>query len=158
MKRRWHISVAVVTLLAVSLVFAWVVAEMIAGDLAAMSAQAARKDAALAERRVSLGLAACVERAKHAAETAVASVLSNPTDAALAEISRREPFVRNAFRWVAGRGVVFPVERGATQEERRFLGRYVTLFEEGFRDTAKDFTWKATGFPLSAGAGLLTEA
>ena len=143
MKRRWHIPVAVATLLASSLVFAWVVAGMIAGDLAAMSAQAARKDAALAERRVSLGLAACVERAKHAAETAVASVLSNPTDAALAEISRREPFVRNAFRWAAGRGVVFPVERGATQEERRFLGRYVTLFEEGFRDPAKDFTWRS---------------
>ena len=143
MNRRFRQPAAVAMLAVPALVLAWAAAWSFRGEARRMSERAAAHEAALVGSRVEARLAACVERAKHAAETAVASVLSNPTDAALAEISRREPFVRNAFRWVAGRGVVFPVERGATQEERRFLGRYVTLFEEGFRDTAKDFTWKS---------------
>ena len=126
-----------------TLIFAWVAAEMIANDIAFLSVRSAEKDAALVESRVSAGFAACVDRARHAAETAVASVSANPAADALAELSRREPYVRNAFRWVQGRGVVYPVERGATQEERRFLGRYVTLFEEGFRDASREFTWKS---------------
>ena len=143
MKRRSHISVAVAMLAVPTLIFAWVAAEMIANDLAFLSARSAEKDAALVESRVSAGFAACVDRAKHAAETAVASVSANPAADALAELSRREPYVRNAFRWVAGPGVVYPVERGATQEERRFLGRYVTLFEEGFRKADREFVWKS---------------
>ena len=143
MKRRSHIPVAIAMLALPALLFAWAAAEMLAGDLARMSARSAEKDAALVESRVSAGLAACIERAKHAAETVVASAAANPTAAELAELSRREPYVRNAFRWVAGRGVVFPQERGATQEERRFLARYVTLFEEGFKGAGKDFTWRS---------------
>lgn len=143
MKRRSHISVAVAMLAVPTLIFAWVAAEMIANDIAFLSARSAENDAALVESRVSAGLAACVDRAKHAAETAVAFVSANPTADALAELSRSEPYVRNAFRWVAGRGVVYPVERGATQEERRFLGRYVTLFEEGFRKADREFVWKS---------------
>jgi len=143
MKRRSHIPVAVAMLALPALLFAWAAAEMLAGDLARMTERSAAKDAALVESRVSAGLAACVERAKHAAETAVASVAANPTAVGLVELSRKEPYVRNAFRWVAGLGVVFPVERGATQEERRFLARYVTLFEEGFKGAGKDFTWKS---------------
>ena len=143
MTRRSHIPVAVALLAVPALLFAWAAAEMLAGRLERLSARAAEKDAALVESRVSAGLAACVERAKHAAETAVASVAARPTSDALVEISSREPYVRNAFRWVAGRGVVFPVERGATQEERRFLARYVTLFEEGFKGASKDFAWRS---------------
>ena len=143
MKRRSHISVAVAMLAVPTLIFAWVAAEMVANDIAFLSARSAENDAALVESRVSAGLAACVDRAKHAAETAVASVSANPTADALADLSRSEPYVRNAFRWVAGRGVVYPVERGATQEERRFLGRYVTLFEEGFRKADREFVWKS---------------
>ena len=143
MKRRSNLPVAIALLAIPSLVFAWVAAGMIAGRLELLSERAAAKDAALVESRVSAGLAASVERAKHAAETAVASVCARPVSEALAEISRREPYVRNAFRWVAGRGVTFPQERGATQEERRFLARYVTLFEEGFKGASKDFTWRS---------------
>ena len=66
----------------------------------------------------------------------------SPTSAALADISRREGCIRNAFRWAKGAGVVFPQERGATQEERRFLARYVTLFDEGFKDAKTDFAWR----------------
>lgn len=142
MKRRSHIPAAVAMLAVPALIFAWVAAGMLANDLAYLSVRTAEKDAALVESRVSAGFSACVDRAKHAAETAVASVAANPSAGALAELSRREPYVRNAFRWVAGRGVVFPVERGATQEERRFLGRYVTLFEEGFKDVGDSFVWK----------------
>ena len=142
MKRRSHIPAAVAMLAVPALIFAWVAAGMLANDLAYLSERTSEKDAALVESRVSAGFSACVDRAKHAAETAVASVAANPSAGALAELSRREPYVRNAFQWVAGRGVVFPVERGATQEERRFLGRYVTLFEEGFRDVGDGFVWK----------------
>lgn len=143
MTRRSHIPVAVALLAIPALVFAWVAAEMVASRLARMSERAAEKDAALVESRVSAGLAASVERAKHAAETVVASVCARPTPDALVEISRREPYVRNAFRWVAGRGVTFPLERGSTQEERRFLARYVTLFEEGFKGASREFTWRS---------------
>ncbi len=143
MKRRSNLPVAIALLAIPSLVFAWVAAGMIAGRLELLAERAAAKDAALVESRVSAGLAASVERAKHAAETAVASVCARPASDALAEISRREPYVRNAFRWVAGRGVTFPQERGATQEERRFLARYVTLFEEGFKGASKEFTWRS---------------
>lgn len=143
MKRRSHIPVAVAMLALPALVFAWAAAEMLANDIAVLSARSAEKDAVLIESRVSAGFSSCVDRAKHAAETAVASVAANPTAAALAELSSREPYVRNAFRWVSGKGVVFPVERGATQEERRFLARYVTLFDEGFKGAGRDFAWKS---------------
>ncbi|MBQ1346340.1 MAG: hypothetical protein IIY62_08265, partial [Kiritimatiellae bacterium] len=143
MKRRFHIPVALVLLAMPAVVFVGVVSDWIVGDIEQLSKAAERADARVVESAVASGLSACVERAKHAAETAVASAAANPTDAALAELSRREPYVRNAFRWVAGRGVVYPVERGATQEERRFLGRYVTLFEEGFRKADREFVWKS---------------
>ena len=143
MKRRSNLPVAIALLAIPSLVFAWVAAGMIAGRLERLAERAAEKDAALVESRVSAGLAASVARAKHAAETAVASIAVQPSPNALVELSRREPYVRNVFRWVAGRGVVFPVERGATQEERRFLARYVTLFEEGFKGATKEFSWRA---------------
>ena len=126
-----------------AVVFVGVVSDWIVGDIEQLSKAAERADARVVESAVASGLSACVERAKHAAETAVASAAANPTDAALAELSRREPYVRNAFRWVQGRGVVFPQERGATQEERRFLARYVTLFDEGFKDAKRTFAWRS---------------
>ena len=73
MKRRSNLPVAIALLAIPSLVFAWVAAGMIAGRLELLAERAAAKDAALVESRVSAGLAASVERAKHAAETAVAS-------------------------------------------------------------------------------------
>jgi signal transduction histidine kinase len=143
MERRSHVPVAVAMLALPALVFAWAAAEMLANDISILSARSAQKDAVLVESRVSAGFSSCVDRAKHAAEAAVASVAANPTATALAELSSREPYVRNAFRWVSGKGVVFPVERGATQEERRFLARYVTLFDEGFKGAGRDFVWKS---------------
>ena len=143
MKRRFHIPVALVLLAMPAVVFVGVVSDWIVGDIEQLSKAAERADARVVESTVASGLSACVERAKHAAETAVASAAANPTDAALAELSRREPYVRNAFRWVQGRGVVFPQERGATQEERRFLARYVTLFDEGFKDAKRTFAWRS---------------
>ena len=144
MNRRFHIPVALFLIALPLLVFVGVAYDSFVRDVEELSLKAERADATIVENNVASGLSACVERAKHAAETAVASVASNPTDAELAGLSRKEPYVRNAFRWVAGRGVVFPQERGATQEERRFLARYVTLFDEGFKDAAKSaFTWKS---------------
>ncbi len=143
MTKRFHIPVAVAMLAVPALVFAWAAAEMLMGELDRMARRSAEKDAELVQSRVAAGMSSCVERAKHAAETAVASAAANPKAEVLAELSRREPRVRNAFRWVPGRGVVFPVERGATEEERRFLARYVTLFEEGFKKTSKGFTWRS---------------
>ena len=144
MKRCFHIPVALVLLAMPAIVFVGVVSDWIVGDIEQLAKVAERADARVVENNVLSGLSACVERAKHAAETAVASAAANPTDAVLAELSRREPYIRNSFRWVPGRGAVFPKERGATQEERRFLARYVTLFDEGFKDAARSFfTWKS---------------
>ena len=143
MKRRFHIPVALTLLAIPAVVFVGVVSDWIVGDIEQLSKAAERAEARVVEGDVLSGLSECVARAKHAAETAVASAAANPTDAALAELSRREPYVRNAFRWVPGRGVVFPQERGATQEERRFLARYVTLFDEGFKDANRVFAWRS---------------
>lgn len=143
MPRRLHIPVALFLLAMPAVAFVGVVYDWFVRDVEELSLAAERADAKVVKSNVASGLSACIERAKHAAETAVASVASNPTDAELAGLSRKEPYVRNAFRWVAGRGVVFPQERGATQEERRFLARYVTLFDEGFKDAGKTFTWRS---------------
>ncbi len=143
MKRRSHIPVAIALLAVPALIFAWVAAGMVADDLASLSAKSAEKDAALVESRVCAGFASCVDRAKHAAETALASIATDPNANVLADLSRREQYIRNAFRWIPGRGVIFPEERGATQEERRFLARYVTLFEQGFPKDAKGFVWRS---------------
>ena len=113
MKRCFHIPVALVLLAMPAIVFVGVVSDWIVGDIEQLAKVAERADARVVENNVLSGLSACVERAKHAAETAVASAAANPTDAVLAELSRREPYIRNSFRWVPGRGVVFPQERGA---------------------------------------------
>ena len=143
MNRRLHIPVALFLLAMPAVAFVGVVYSWFARNVEELSLAAERADAKVVESNVASGLSACIERARHAAETALASVAANPTDAELAGLSRKEPYVRNAFRWVAGRGVVFPQERGATQEERRFLARYVTLFDEGFKDAGKTFTWRS---------------
>ena len=143
MNRRFRQPAAVAMLAVPALVLAWAAAWSFRGEARRMSERAAAHEAALVGSRVEARLAACVERAKHSAETAVASVAARPSAAALAEMSRREPYVRNAFRWVAGRGVVFPDDRGATQEERRFLARYVTLFDEGFKGAGDCVEWRS---------------
>ena len=114
MNRRFRQPAAVAMLAVPALVLAWAAAWSFRGEARRMSERAAAHEAALVGSRVEARLAACVERAKHSAETAVASVAARPSAAALAEMSRREPYVRNAFRWVAGHGVVFPDDRGAT--------------------------------------------
>ena len=143
MNRRFRQPAAVAMLAVPALVLAWAAAWSFRGEARRMFERAAAHEAALVGSRVEARLAACVERAKHSAETAVASVAARPSAAALAEMSRREPYVRNAFRWVAGRGVVFPDDRGATQEERRFLARYVTLFDEGFKGAGDCVEWRS---------------
>jgi len=144
MKRRFHIPIALLLLAFPVFALISVITDGFLGDYEQLAKMAERAEASVVEANVSSGLSACVARAKHAAATALAFIAAKgPTDAALAELSRREPYVRNAFRWVQGRGVVFPQERGATQEERRFLARYVTLFDEGFKDAKRTFTWRS---------------
>ena len=86
MKRCFHIPVALVLLAMPAIVFVGVVSDWIVGDIEQLAKVAERADARVVENNVLSGLSACVERAKHAAETAVASAVANPTDASLAEL------------------------------------------------------------------------
>ena len=71
MKRRFHIPVALVLLAMPAIVFVVVVSDWIVGDIEHLAKVAERADARVVENNVLSGLSACVERAKHAAETAV---------------------------------------------------------------------------------------
>ena len=143
MKRRVCILAAIAMLALPALVFVGVVADSFASDKRELARAVERAEARAVDGKVTSGLSACVARAKDAAAGALThAAAKGAADATLAELARREPRIRNAFRWIAGRGVVFPRELGATQEERRFLARYVTLFDEGFRNAGKTFTWR----------------
>ena len=48
--------------------------------------------------------------------------------AALRELAGGDRFVRAAFLWREGEGCVWPRRTGSTEEERRFLNRYESLF------------------------------
>ena len=48
--------------------------------------------------------------------------------AVLRDLARNEPAVRAAFLWREGEGCIWPRRIGCTEEERRFLNRYESLF------------------------------
>lgn len=87
-------------------------------------------DRAEVENRLGRPLAAVVQAAKARAEGVLRGLPENLTTDQLITSIQNEECVRNMFLWVPKRGVVFPMVKGATREESRFLARYVTLFEE----------------------------
>lgn len=101
--------------------------------------------------KVVMPLRAVVTRAMAEAERTVALLPMRATADDFAAAVRTNTIVRNVFSWKSGQ-VVYPPVKGATQEEQRFRDRYVTLFDEGFRDSvdemghrissASSFTWR----------------
>lgn len=130
---RCRIPIALGLLALPTLIFAWVAVGLIRQNANHLFERLVSADRALVEGKVANRLAGCVESAKRRIESVLASLPVRPTTEDLISCASREPSVRNVFRWIPSVGVVYPREKGATQEERRFLSRYVTLFDEGFR-------------------------
>ena len=108
-------------------------------------------DEVLVDGKIVAPLQSVVEQAKLAAQRAVESLPLSATADEFAAVAQTNAVVRNVFSWKSGE-IVYPLEKGATQEERRFRDRYVTLFDDGFRDpvdemgqripSASSFTWR----------------
>ena len=108
-------------------------------------------DEVLVDCQIVAPLQSVVEQAKLAAQRAVESLPLSATADEFAAVAQTNAVVRNVFSWKSGE-IVYPLEKGATQEERRFRDRYVTLFDDGFRDpvdemgqritSATSFTWR----------------
>ena len=108
-------------------------------------------DEVLVDGKIVAPLQSVVEQAKLAAQRAVESLPLSATADEFAAVAQTNAVVRNVFSWKSGE-IVYPLEKGATQEERRFRDRYVTLFDDGFKDpvdemgqripSASSFTWR----------------
>ena len=108
-------------------------------------------DEVLVDCKIVAPLQSVVEQAKLAAQRAVESLPLSATADEFAAVAQTNAVVRNVFSWKSGE-IVYPLEKGATQEERRFRDRYVTLFDDGFKDpvdemgqripSASSFTWR----------------
>ena len=108
-------------------------------------------DEVLVDCQIVAPLQSVVEQAKLAAQRAVESLPLSATADEFAAVAQTNAVVRNVFSWKSGE-IVYPLEKGATQEERRFRDRYVTLFDDGFKDpvdemgqripSASSFTWR----------------
>ena len=108
-------------------------------------------DEVLVDCKIVAPLQSVVEQAKVAAQRAVESLPLSATADEFAAVTQTNAVVRNVFSWKSGE-IVYPLEKGATQEERRFRDRYVTLFDDGFKDpvdemgqritSASSFTWR----------------
>ena len=139
---------AVLLIAAPALVLGWGAAVQL-GDYAARLDRFADEKVVLT--RVVQPLRSVVTRTMSAAERAIAMLPARATADDFAATVRTNAIVRNVFVWKSGT-VTYPPEKGATQEERRFRDRYVTLFDEGFRgavdekgqriSSASSFIWR----------------
>ena len=158
MVKRLNLPTAIVLIAAPAIVFAWVAILFVAQDCRELYRRAVDEDCTRACNAVMAKVGRSVSDAKQRAEVVLAGLGSDPDAETLAAAVRNEPSVRNFFRWSERGGVLFPREKGATQEESRFLARYVTLFEDGFKEKdapqraktrmtkkatpAPEFTWR----------------
>ena len=135
MKKPATIPLAIICLAVPALFFAWAAAAFVKSESARVAALVADADRAAVEGSAAVRLKEAVKSAKAQAEAALQKLPADPSAADVAALADDSLWIRNAFLWRRRAGVVFPAEKGATHEERRFLARYVTLFDEGFGET-----------------------
>lgn len=139
---------AVLLIAAPALVLGWGAARQLRDDIVRGDRF---MDEVLVDGKIVAPLQSVVEQAKLAAQRAVESLPLSATADEFAAVAQTNAVVRNVFSWKSGE-IVYPLEKGATQEERRFRDRYVTLFDDGFKDpvdemgqripSASSFTWR----------------
>ena len=146
--KRPNTITAVLLIAAPALVLGWGAARQLRDDIVRGDRF---MDEVLVDGKIVAPLQSVVEQAKLAAQRAVESLPLSATADEFAAVAQTNAVVRNVFSWKSGE-IVYPLEKGATQEERRFRDRYVTLFDDGFRDpvdemgqripSASSFTWR----------------
>ena len=146
--KRPNTITAVLLIAAPALVLGWGAARQLRDDIVRGDRF---MDEVLVDCQIVAPLQSVVEQAKLAAQRAVESLPLSATADEFAAVAQTNAVVRNVFSWKSGE-IVYPPEKGATQEERRFRDRYVTLFDDGFRDpvdemgqripSASSFTWR----------------
>ena len=146
--KRPNTITAVLLIAAPALVLGWGAARQLRDDIVRGDRF---MDEVLVDCKIVAPLQSVVEQAKLAAQRAVESLPLSATADEFAAVAQTNAVVRNVFSWKSGE-IVYPLEKGATQEERRFRDRYVTLFDDGFRDpvdemgqritSATSFTWR----------------
>lgn len=146
--KRPNTITAVLLIAAPALVLGWGAARQLRDDIVRGDRY---MDEVLVDCKIVAPLQSVVEQAKVAAQRAVESLPLSATADEFAAVTQTNAVVRNVFSWKSGE-IVYPLEKGATQEERRFRDRYVTLFDDGFKDpvdemgqritSASSFTWR----------------
>lgn len=146
--KRPNTITAVLLIAAPALVLGWGAARQLRDDIVRGDRF---MDEVLVDGQIVAPLQSVVEQAKLAAQRAVESLPLSATADEFAAVAQTNAVVRNVFSWKSGE-IVYPLEKGATQEERRFRDRYVTLFDDGFKDpvdemgqripSASSFTWR----------------
>ena len=146
--KRPNTITAVLLIAAPALVLGWGAARQLRDDIVRGDRF---MDEVLVDCQIVAPLQSVVEQAKLAAQRAVESLPLSATADEFAAVAQTNAVVRNVFSWKSGE-IVYPLEKGATQEERRFRDRYVTLFDDGFKDpvdemgqrmrAASSFTWR----------------
>ena len=146
--KRPNTIAAVLLIAAPALVLGWGAARQLRDDIVRGDRF---MDEVLVDGKIVAPLQSVVEQAKLAAQRAVESLPLSATADEFAAVAQTNAVVRNVFSWKSGE-IVYPLEKGATQEERRFRDRYVTLFDDGFKDpvdemgqripSASSFTWR----------------
>ena len=146
--KRPNTITAVLLIAAPALVLGWGAARQLRDDIVRGDRF---MDEVLVDGKIVAPLQSVVEQAKLAAQRAVESLPLSATADEFAAVAQTNAVVRNVFSWKSGE-IVYPLEKGATQEERRFRDRYVTLFDDGFKDpvdemgqrmrAASSFTWR----------------
>lgn len=146
--KRPNTITAVLLIAAPALVLGWGAARQLRDDIVRGDRF---MDEVLVDCKIVAPLQSVVEQAKLAAQRAVESLPLSATADEFAAVAQTNAVVRNVFSWKSGE-IVYPLEKGATQEERRFRDRYVTLFDDGFKDpvdemgqripSASSFTWR----------------
>ena len=146
--KRPNTITAVLLIAAPALVLGWGAARQLRDDIVRGDRF---MDEVLVDCQIVAPLQSVVEQAKLAAQRAVESLPLSATADEFAAVAQTNAVVRNVFSWKSGE-IVYPLEKGATQEERRFRDRYVTLFDDGFKDpvdemgqripSASFFTWR----------------
>ena len=146
--KRPNTITAVLLIAAPALVLGWGAARQLRDDIVRGDRF---MDEVLVDCQIVAPLQSVVEQAKLAAQRAVESLPLSATADEFAAVAQTNAVVRNVFSWKSGE-IVYPLEKGATQEERRFRDRYVTLFDDGFKDpvdemgqripSASSFTWR----------------
>ena len=146
--KRPNTITAVLLIAAPALVLGWGAARQLRDDIVRGDRF---MDEVLVDCQIVAPLQSVVEQAKLAAQRAVESLPLSATADEFAAVAQTNAVVRNVFSWKSGE-IVYPLEKGSTQEERRFRDRYVTLFDDGFKDpvdemgqripSASSFTWR----------------